>query len=79
MYSIQNGTIFDNGTDTGVKAVYTKAEIATMYGWSSEVCRIRLNTISHMIYPIVKGKYKRNKRVFTPIEVTKIINEFGLP
>lgn len=79
MYRIKNGTIWDNDTNTGVKAVYTKADIATMYGWSSETCRTRLNTISHMIYPKIRGIYKRHKRVFTPIEVEKIINEFGLP
>lgn len=49
-YSIVGGRIFDNGFDTGVKAVYTKDEIWRAYGWSVSTGKRRFYEIRHKIY-----------------------------
>lgn len=79
MFQVKNGYIFDNNENTGVKAFYSKYEIAQRYGWSMELCRRRLIEIQHEIYKRENGKYNRYKRIFTPTEIEKILNEFGLP
>lgn len=74
----QNGK--QTKTPTGAKAFYTKKEIAERYKWGGDLMRKNLLEIGDKIYDTdSNGNLITSKRVFSPKEITIILDYFGLP
>lgn len=78
MYKIINNEIYENNKPTGVKAIYNKIEIWEKYGWSPDIGRRNFNSIQHLIYKKTNNKYSNRIKVLTPIQLTRILNYFGM-
>lgn len=66
-------------TPTGVKAFYTKKEICDRYHWGKTLMQQNLMCIAKEIYSHNRCGFITTKKVFSPAEMTFIINYFGLP